>query len=339
MLIRIVLVAILLILPARLTVAQDEKLKDVKGTIRAIDLKTGSLHMQLLYADRQQPFNLGAKELPVFDAIGRPLKLADLRTELRIAAKVRGDDEIAAIHVDGPHRHGTVKKVDVPGRILIVKDPIAEKVISVPVEAKVVALGADYPFEKLKVGDLVQVTYSVDGKTVLKVQTGKGTHMRDPFLRITRYFGIITELDKSKSEASIMVQSIDAGIIKTYPISPSAYLRMMYHTKPVKEISHEQLGKWVKAHYFVNRDTGSIVNIDAELPVLVRRKVVSIDREAKTLTVEDELKEKKLNLASDVRIWTPKGEGRLAEIAAGRIVNCALTLDRGQVQLLYLWDR
>ncbi len=339
MFIRILATCVVFALAGTFVSAQDEKFKDVKGTIRAIDLKTGSLHMQLLYSDRQQAFNLGGKDLPVLDAIGRPLKLTDLRTELRIAAKVRGEDEIVSVHIDGPHLHGMIKKVDKVGRTLTVKDPIAEKVITVPAEAKVVALGADYPFADLKIGDPVQITYSVDAKTVLRVQTGKGTHLRDPYLRITRFYGIIADLDKSKSEVKMMTQSTDAGLIKTYPISPHAYLRMMYHTKPVKNIGSEQLGKWVKAYYFVDRDTGSIVNIDAELPVMLRRKVVRLDRESKSIVVEDELKEKTLPLASDLQVWTPKGEGRLAEIAEGRIVNCALTLDREQVQLLYLWDR
>ncbi len=339
MFVRIVLVMGLLAFVISQLDAQEEKVKEIKGTIRSLDLKTGLIDLQLLYSDKHQAFSLGSKELPVFDALGRPAKLAELRSELRISAKVRGEDEIIGVRVDGPHLNGMVKKVDIPARTLIVKDPFADKVITIPANAKIMSLGADYPFTKLKAGDPIQITYAIDGKTILKVQTGKGTNIRDPLLRMIRYYGIIADLDKSKSQVTMMMQSIDAGTLKTYPISPNAYLRMMYQTKPVKEIPLEQLGKWVKASFCLNRDTGALMNIDADLPVMLRRKVVKFDLEAMTLVVEDELKEKTLRLAPDVQVLAPKGQKRLTDVAPGRIVNCALTLDREQVQVLYLWDR
>jgi len=317
--------------------AQVEKLREVRGVIRTLDLKAGSLTLAQLFSDQQPGFSLASKELPVSDPVGKPAKLSDLREGLRVAVKVRNDAEIVAIRVDGPNVNGIVKHVDMQTRAVTFKDFIADKTVTLPTGTPIVSQGEQVSLAECKVGGAIQILYSLDRKSILQVQVGKGTHSRDPYLRVTRLFGVLADLDHATMQATIFLQSTDAGSIKTYSITPDAYLREIYHHKPVGEIPLAKLAKWVKVNYIIDRDTGRIINIDADLPVLTRRKVTKIN--ANAITIEDEKKDKVIPLAANVQVLTPNGDGKLADVTPDRIVNCALTLDRERVRVLYLWDR
>lgn len=334
---RLAFVVILASLGTSVASGQEEKFREFKGTIRQLDVKSGSLALKLLSSDTSLALNLASRDLPVTNAVGEKIPLEGLREEHRIAAKVRGEDEVVAIRLDGPFVHGTVREVHPASRTIHFKDPFGEKAIQVPMGVKVVTRDGESSLEKLKAGDPVQFLFSLDKKNVLQVNTGKGIAARDPYLRITRYYGILADLDREKRRVQVFVQNIDAGLIKSYEVSPDAFLRLQYHLKPMVEVGFDQFAKWVKVYYFVDRDTGRIVNIDADMPVMVRRKVAKID--ARTITVEDEQKEKSLPLDPNVKVLTPKGDGRLSAITPGRIVNCGLSLDRQRVLVVYLWDR
>jgi len=334
---RYLLSAILIFAPHLAVSGQEEKLKEIKGAIRQLDLKTGALTLQLASSDKQMALSLAAKDLPVTNPLGEKLKLTDLRAELRVSAKIRGEDEVVALKIDGPYLYGIVKKVDVAARTVTFKKVFGDRTITVPAQAKFMLTGEEGKINDLKIGGAVQVLFSLDRKSILQVQAGKGINARDPYLRITRYYGILVDVDQPKRQVQVFVQSTDAGAIKAYDVSPDAYLRLQYHLKPIGEVGFDQFAKWVKIYYYVDRDTGRIVNMDADLPVMTRRKVLKV--EPGTITVEDELKEKTLPLAADVKVLTPRGEGKLAEVAANRIVNCGLSLDRSRVQIIYLWDK
>ena len=319
--------------------AQEEKLKELKGAIRALDLKIGTLTLQQLQTEKQHPLSLAAKDLPVVDTLGRPLKLGDLRPELRVTAKIRNEADIVSLRVDGPYLNGQIKSVDADARSITFKDVFAVKTMHIPASAPIVVNGKDGAFEQLKAGAPVQLLLSLDRKTILQVQIGKGVNIRDPYLRILRHYGILAELDHAKRTVQIFEQAPDSGILKTYEVSADAYLRTMYHLMPVREVGFEQFAKLVKVYYTIDRDTGRLINIDADLPVMVRRKVLKFEAATRRLTIEDERAEKTLELAADVKVWTPKGDGKLADVSANRIVNCGLSLDRSKVQLVYLWDR
>lgn len=332
-----ILAALLAIATASFANAQEEKLKEVRGAIRQLDLKTGAVTLQLASSDKQMPFNLAGKDVPVAGPLGDKLSLNELREELRVAVKIRGEDEIVSVKVDGPYWHGMVKKVDAGTRTITFKDVFGERTLQIPAAVKVVAKEMEISLEALKAGDPLQVLYSLDKKTILQVQTGKGVNSRDPYLRITRYYSVIADLDHAKRQVQMIVLNTDAGIVRSYEVSPDAYLRLQYHLKPIGEVGLDQFSKWVKAYYFVDRDTGRIINMDADLPVMIRRKVLKT--EAAKVTVEDELKEKALPLDANVKVLTPRGEGKLADVAMGRIVTCGLSLDRSRVLVLYLWDK
>ena len=334
---RITLLFLLFLGAPAFTNAQDENIKDVKGTIRQIDLKTGNVTLQLVLSDKELPFSFAAKDLPVTNPIGDKLALADLRTDMRIFAKVRNDDEIVAVMVYGPYQIGTIKKADPAARSLIVKDGITEKKISIPEGVKIVSRDEEVGFDSFKSGEAVKILFGLDKKTILRVHIGKGISARDPYLRLTRYYGILADLDHAKRQATVFVQSSDAGVIRSHEIAPDAYLRLMYHQRPLDEVGIDQLAKWVKVFYFVDRDTRKIVAVDAELPIMIRRKVVKLD--GLNLTVEDEQKERTLELTPDVRVWTPRGVGKLADVRPKAIVSCGLSPDRARVLVVYLWDR
>jgi hypothetical protein len=317
--------------------AQDEKLRDVKGTIRQLDLKVGAITLRPLLADKNQAFSLAAKDVPVADWLGQPIKLGDLREDLRVTAKVRNDAEIVALRLDGPFQYGAIKKVDAAARTILYKDVFADKTVTITADAKIMVAGKEGAFEQLKAGDPVQILHALDKKTIQLVQIGKGTNIRDPYLRIVKHFGILAEIDHGKRNVKIFVQSTDAGTIRTYDVAADAFLRVQYHLKPVGEVGFDQFAKWIKVHYTVDRDTERIIHMDADLPVMIRRKVLKA--EADRIAVEDDLKERTLQLARDVQVLTPRGDGKLQEIVAGRIVNVALTLDRERVRVLYLWDK
>ncbi len=319
--------------------AQEEKLKELKGAIIALDGKTGTLTLHQLMTDKQHTFSLAAMDLQVTDPLGRKLKLDDLREELRVTAMLRNEAEVVGLRVDGPYQNGMIKTIDKVSQSVTLKGVFGETTYRIPESAKVIVGGKDGSLKQLKAGDAMQVLFALDKKTILQVQIGKGVHSRDPYLRVVRFYGILTELDHAKRRVQVFVQSTDAGVIKTYEVSPDAQLRTMYHLKPVSDVGFEQFSKWVKVYYFVDRDTGKIVNMDADLPIMVRRKVVKFDGGTRKLTVEDELKEKTFDLAADVKVMQPKGDGKLADIAANRIVNCGLSLDRSRVQVVYLWDK
>jgi hypothetical protein len=333
---------IILMLPAVLTFvshapAQEEKAREIKGVIRSLDLRTGAVSLQQLSSEPLAGFNLATKDVPVSDVLGKPAKLSDLKEGLRVAVKVRNEADIVAIRVDGPNVHGIVKRVDVANRIVTFKDFVTDKTVTIPIAAPIIALGEAVTLDACKIGSAIQFVYSLDRKTIVRVHIGKGTQSRDPFMRTTRYYGVLAEVDHAKKQATMFLQSTDAGIVKTYDVAPEAYLRVMFHQKAVGEVPFAQFAKWVKVYFFVDRETGRIVNIDADLPVMIRRKVAKLDAQA--ITVEDEKKDKLIPLAPDVQVLTPRGEGRLADIAPNRIVSCGLTLDHAQVRVLYLWDQ
>ena len=334
---RLLLLAFAFLLAAAAAPAQEEKLKEIRGAIRQLDLKAGAVTLQLPYGDKQISLNFAGKEVPVATPLAEKLALADLREDLRIAVKVRGEDEIVAVKVDGPYWHGLVKKVDAANRAVTIKDVFGERTLQIPPGVKLVAKDAEIGLETLKAGDPLQVLYSLDKKRILQVHTGKGVNSRDPYLRITRYYGVIGELDHAKRQVQMIVLNTDAGIVRSYEISPDAYLRLQYHLKPIGEVGLDQFSKWVKAYYFVDRDTGRIINMDADLPVMLRRKVQKL--EGNQITIEDEHKEKTLPLDARVKVLTPRGEGKLADVAVGRLINCGLSLDRGRVLVVYLWDK
>lgn len=319
--------------------AQDEKLKEFKGAIRQLDLKTGAVTLKSLYGPEVKPFSLAAKEVPVTNPLGDKLALADLREDLRVTVKIRGEDEIVALKIDGPYLYGIIKKVDAATRSVALKDVFATKHITVPAAAKILDGGKDGTLEDFKIGGPIQVLYALDRKTILQVQTGKGVHSREPYLRLSRAVGYLVEVEHPKRSVQVLAQSYDHGVIKTYDVSPDVYVRLMYSLKPIDEIGFDRLVKWTKAYYFVDRDTGKIVNIDAELPLMHRRKVVKLDPLARKLTVQEDTQTQVLALDAAVKVWTPRGDGKLVDVTVGRIVNCGLSLDRGRVVLLYLWDR
>lgn len=317
--------------------AQEEKLTDVRGLIRAIDTKAGTVTLQLPLSDKQQALSLASKEVPVTNPLGQKLTLGDLREELRIIAKVRNDAEIVAIQVDGPYHYGVVRKVEAADRKVTIRNTVSDRTFQVPTSATVVDLDTEAPFERLKPGEAARVLFSLDKKKILQVQTGKKISARDPYLRTTRYYGVLGDVDHAKRTVHVMLQSADPGTVKTHEVSAEVVCRLIYSQQPIEEIPFNQVAKWVKVYYFVDRDTNRVIAIDAETPLMIRRKVVRID--AKAITVEDDGKEKTLELAPDARVKTPRGEAKLADIAVGRIVNCGLTLDRRQVAILYLWDK
>lgn len=319
------------------TFAQEEKLKDLKGTVRFFDAKTGQINIKSQFSENILALSLVSREIPVTNALGEKLKLTDVREELRVTAKIRGEDEVAALKIDGPYLYGVIKRLDPDDRTVVVKDVYGEKTIRIPEAAKVIISGEPGSLRDCKVGGGIQFLMTLDKKTILQVHAGKGIQGRDPLLRVTRFQGMLVEIDHAKRQAQMVVQNADAGLVKTYDVSPDAYLRLLYHLKPIEEVGLDQFSKWVKVYYFVDRDTNRIVNMDAELPVMIRRKVMKLEGDA--LTVEDEHKEKKLTLAANIKVLTPKGEGKVADVAANRIVNCGLSLDRSRVLVVYLWDR
>lgn len=337
MLPRFVCILILTLAAALSVAAQDEKLKEIKGTIRQFDLKAGQITIKSLYSENVLALNLAAKDVPVTNTLGEKLKLTDVREELRITAKIRGEDDVVALRIDGPYQHGFIKSIDVAARTVVFKDVFGEKKIKIPEAAKVMIGGNPGSLADCKPGGAIQFLTSLDKKTILEVYAGKGVNGRDPFLRIIRYFGVLADIDQPKRHVQILVQNTDAGMVKSYDVSPDAYLRLLYHLKPIDEVGFDQFAKWVKIYYYVDRDTGRIVNMDAELPVMVRRRVVKLD--GRKITVEDEQKEKTFELAANVKVLTPNGDGKIADIAAGRMINCALSLDRSQVAVVYLWDK
>ena len=332
--------ASLLILFAGLsTLAQEEKLKEFKGMIRQVDAKTGAITLKPLYDVTLREFNLASKDVPVTNALGQVLKVADLREELRVIVKLRDDEEIAAIRVDGPYHFGVIKSVNAANRTVSFKDVFGDRTVAIPVDVKIIIKGASGSLADCKVGEPIQMLLSLDKKTILQVQAGGATLSRDPYLRINRSAGIIVDLDRAKRKVQIMQQSLDYGIMKSYDLSSDAYLRLMYKLDPLKEVEFDQVAKWTKVSYCVDRDTGKVVNIDAELPFMSRRKVVKLEPMARKITVTEDGIEAVLDLDDAVTVRTPRGEGKLADVIADSIVNCALSLDRSKVLLLYLWDR
>jgi hypothetical protein len=233
--------------------------------------------------------------------------------------------------------HGIIKRVDVARRVVTFKDFVGDKTVTVPSETPILALGAEVTLGACKIGSAIQFVYSLNRKTILRVHIGRGTQSRDPYMRVTRYAGILAEVDHAKKQATVFLQSSDKGAIKTYEVATHAYLREMFYQKPVGEVSFAQFAKWVQVSYNVQRETGQIVSMDADLPMMTRRKVMKVD--ASAITIEDERKEKTIPLAANVKVLTPRGEGQLSDIAPDRVVTCGLTLNREQVRVLYLLDQ
>src|ERR1700730_11927575 len=100
--------ALLVISTAISAAAQPEKLPELRGTIRKLDVKTGVLTFLPLVETKLREFSLAAKELPVTNPLGQPLKLTDLREEMRITVKLRNDEEVVAIRIEGPYYYGAI---------------------------------------------------------------------------------------------------------------------------------------------------------------------------------------------------------------------------------------
>jgi hypothetical protein len=315
--------------------AQESK-KDISGVVQELDAVTGTITLIVKESAKAQPdrvrtFNLLKPDLPVTDAAGQALKLTDLQPDDRVALKM-SDDDVIAIRRAPPTLFGSLTKVDLPGRSLLVATKIGDKSVVVPDTAKVYHQNLPAQLQDLKPGTPILVAFAQD-KTVLEVRSSKG---QLPVTKLTKGVGVLIDFDRERHVVQILINALagDHFLLRDFTLAKEPSFALFYHGRPFRELSGDELRRGVRVEFWTDIATRKVVHIAVEMPILGNRQVKTIDQAKRQLTLADHEEDRELTLAPQLRVLTKGGPGRLEQVQAESVVSCGLSPDRRAVEVI-----
>jgi hypothetical protein len=329
--------AVCILVPASAGFAQGSK--DVKAVVQSVDANVGTITVLLesgaglAKSERIKTFNLARADLPITDGAGKPLKLTDLETDRRVFLKFDGDD-VQAIRVAPPTFFGQLSRLDKASRTVVVTSKIGTRTIQLPMTAKIIDHGQPANFDDLKTGVNAIVYYSEDQKAVLELHSGKGLM---PLVKLVKAVGYMIDVDRDKHTAQIFInfQGGDSSVLRETRLAKDATFSLMYQYRPYRDITLKEVGRGLKANFWMDTSTRRLVHVEIEMPTLGRRMVKSVDAAKREIVLEDSEGEKKLQVAASARItFTDGRRGRLEDVEPGMFVNCGLGADRKHVEVV-----
>jgi hypothetical protein len=282
-------------------------------------------------------FNLARPDLPVTDATGQALKLADLQPDQRVYLKVTAND-VTAIRLAPPTLYGVLVRVDAEQRVLALKLQMGERVLPVPTEAKVLDGLQPVQLKDLKAGTHVLVTFSPDRKSIMEVRTGKGAL---PVTHLHKGIGYLMDVDRDKRTIDLLTAAHEGDhfALRHLALLPDATFALLYQSRPFRELTLDEVVRAVKVTTWTEGDTKKVAHLDLDMPTLARRTVKAFDAGQRRLVLEDVEGEKVVTLSPGVKVQTAAGAGRVEDIRPGVGVSCGLSPDRRLVELVRVWEK
>lgn len=318
--------------------AQDSK-KDPRGVIQELDATNGTITLimsesQKARPDRVRTFNLLKPDIPISDAEGKPLKLAELQADDRVYVKLV-DDDVVAIRMAPPTLFGALTRVE--GRNIAINTKIGEKALVVPESAKVFDANQPVELATLKQGATVQVVLSPDQKTVTEIRSGKGM---TPITKLYKGVGVLIDFDRDQHALRVFLTSHfgDHSHLRELVFAKEPTFGLLYQSKPYREIAFEDLAPGVRVQYWTDAATRKVAHLEVEMPILGKRVAKALDRERRQLVIEDVDGERTLTLASHLKVVAADGVG-LDQLEPQSVVGCGLSPDRKTVEVLRVWAK
>jgi len=320
-------------LAARPVVAQST----VYGAIESLDDELGTITLLLPPKHEPRQFNLAKANLPVANALGKPLKLTDLHQKQRVALQLDEADDVAAIRLDDNVLWAYIVKTDVKARQLLVKFGRTERLLSVPAAVEVLRDGQKTDLNDLAVGQGIKAIFAADEQTLAQIQCGKGISGVSPYHRWILQSGISLKVDQANRKFQIVTTSQPIKL-EDYTFDRDAMLRLFHSSYLLRTTGMAAFHPFCKVSFYYESDSKEVVQISALVPTLVRCRVESVERDARRLTVQTGEKTPPLNVAADAMFRNQKGLATWADVRAEGLVTCGLSLDNREVVYVYIWD-
>jgi Cu/Ag efflux protein CusF len=330
---RLVPVCLLFLLSAECCLAQTT----AYGILEELDRDIGTITVLLPPKYEAKQYNLSKADLPVSNALGGAVKLADLRDKQRVALLLDDAEDVAAIRVDDNCLWAYVIKVDVATRQLTVKYGHIQRSLPVPADAVMLHDGAKSALDTLKVGQGIKAVFAEQNRLV-QIQTGKGISGVSPYHRWGHQSGVLLKIDHDKKTLQILTLQ-ERFKIEDYEFQPDAILRLTHSSYLLRTTGIDELHAHCKLSFYYESDTKKIVQVSAMAPTIIRRKVDALDRAARRITIEVDGKPLQLSVPKDAMIRTPNGLANWEDVDQGALVTCGLTMDNREAVFLYLWEK
>lgn len=307
------------------------------GLIEDLDRDNGTLTLLLAPKQERKEFSLAGRDLPVTDAIGQPLQLADLAARQRVALQLGSDSDVTAIRREDECQWGYVVEVRPEKRELVFKEGHLQRTLAVPDRAVLRIDGQEGQFTDIKTGQGIKAVFAPDRRTLLQLQVGKGIGS-SPYYSLKHQDGVLLKVDHQRRTIQVIVRG-ERYTVEEYEYQPEALLRLTHSSYQLRTTDIAALQPYCRIFFYYESDARKVVQVSAEVPVLVRRKAEAVDRSGRQLKINANGSAEQLRVATDAMIRTPAGLGRWEDVAKGDLVSCGLSLDGREIVFVYRWDK
>jgi alpha-D-ribose 1-methylphosphonate 5-triphosphate synthase subunit PhnI len=154
---------------------------------------------------------------------------------------------------------------------------------------------------------------------------------------VVRRTGVLMDFDKDKRTIHLLIETPGPLTMTSFDVEKDVHVRFRHTTRVLQEkAAFSDLGKLLHVSAFLDPDTKTIVQIDAEYPVCTR-KVVDFDLAKGMLTFEDEnSKAHTLPLAAETSLFAAGKELKMSQLAKGKNLILGLSVDRTKVVALFV---
>lgn len=308
------------------------------GTIAAIDAATGSLRLTHYSMMKPRELSLARADLPVTDALGKPLKLTDLGPRQRVVVQLGPDGDVIAIRREDPCRWGLVVAVEPAERRLRVQEGYTERQLQVPPEAVVLVDGQKADLAQVEANKAFKAILAPDQRTLLQLECGKGVSSSNPFCKQLSERGILMKIDHDRHTFQILTQE-GRFVLQDWEFRPWSAVLWMHSSYRLRSTDIQTLQPYCKVNFQYESDTRQVNRVIAEVPILARRRVTGVQTAERWLTLDTAEQAQKFPVAADVTVRTPEGPGKWDDVAVDVLVSAGLSLDGKEVLYLYLWDK
>lgn len=314
-----------------------QEAKEIKAVVQEVDASVGTITVLLGDTSKSRQLktlNLAKPDLPVTDALGKPIALVDLQQDQRVFLKMALED-VAAIRLAPPYFYGTILEMDASKRTLVLKSGLGNKTVEIPAEAKIIYANQPAKFDDIKTGFGALLYYSSDKKTLVEIKVGKTVQ---PDVKLSKSTGILIELDRDKKAAEIFLStsSGDHFVLWQTGFTPETTFGLSYQSKPFREITAAEVKRGLKIVAWTNAVTRKLAHLEIEMPILSKRAVKAFDPAKRQITLDDDDGDLVMELAPTARVLMGKGTAALKDIAPGRFVSCGLSADRRFIEMVVI---
>jgi hypothetical protein len=321
--------------------AAQEKEKIVHGTIRAIDRDNGTITISAGTVKPQtKTLNLFKKDLPITHLAARPLTLADLGKDHRVALKVVGEDDVISIHSDADTDWGQIVTIARDHKEITARIGSTTRTLKLGPDVQIYVDGEPASARNLKANGYVNVCLSPDRSKILQIRQGKGITIGHPYGRNLHQTGFV--LKKDDAARTLTVVSLGERYEKQdFVYDNWTYVRLTHSSYVIREGSMAELKGHCKIAYYYETDLRRLSTISADIPMIVRRPVAKFDATERrlTLALDDDQNSEAFPIAADAMIIRNGRPIGLDWVKEKRLVSAGLSLDQQEIIFLMCLDK